>query len=138
MRHLIILISGLLFGIGLALSGMTNPARVIGFLDFFGEWKADLAFVMGGALLVFGLGLLILRKTGAKICSTELPDTSSDPISLKMVTGSALFGIGWGLSGFCPGPALANLAALRTEALVFVPLMLLGMFVAQRLFGLDR
>lgn len=138
MNKLIVLISGLLFGLGLALSGMTNPAKVIGFLDIFGEWNPTLAFVMGGALLVFGLGLLIFRRTGFRISGVNFPDTSADPISRRMVIGSVIFGIGWGLAGFCPGPALANLAVLRWEALVFVPLMLLGMFLAQRGLGLDQ
>jgi len=138
MKMLLILASGALFGAGLVISGMTDPARVIGFLDIFGNWDPALAFVMGGAVLTFGGGLLMLRKTGTRICSTQLPDTSSEPICKRMVIGSALFGIGWGLGGFCPGPAIANLSALRIEALVFVPLMLLGMFLAQRSFGLDR
>ncbi len=138
MRTFRILLSGLLFGAGLVVSGMTDPARVIGFLDLFGDWDPALAFVMGGAVIVFALGLLLLRKTGTRVCSTPLPDTSPDPISGRMVIGSAIFGIGWGLGGFCPGPALANLSTLRTEALIFVPLMLLGMFIAQRTFNLDR
>ena len=110
------LLSGFLFAIGLGISGMTDPARVIGFLDFFGEWQPALAFVMGGAVITFGLGLLLMRKSGAKICGSELPDTSADPISKQMLAGVALFGIGWGLGGFCPGPGLANLVAIRTEA----------------------
>ena len=138
MKSFLIVFSGALFGAGLVISGMTDPARVIGFLDIFGDWDPALAFVMGGAVLSFGGGLLLLRKTGKRICSTQLPDTSADPISKRMAIGSAIFGIGWGLGGFCPGPAIASLSALRTEALVFVPLMLLGMFLAQRSFGLDR
>lgn len=138
MRLILILLGGGLFGSGLVISGMTDPVRVIGFLDFFGEWDPALAFVMGGAVVTFGLGLLWLRKSVGKVCGTDLPDTSADPISKRMLTGVTIFGIGWGLGGFCPGPGLANLAAIRTEALVFVPLMLLGMFLAQRIFGLDR
>jgi len=138
MRPFLILLAGVLFGAGLVISGMTDPARVIGFLDIFGNWDPALAFVMGGAVLVFGCGLMLLRKTGTRICATPLPDTSPDPVSKRMVIGSAIFGIGWGLGGFCPGPALANLSTLRTEALIFVPLMLLGMFIAQRTFNLDR
>lgn len=138
MRFLLILLGGALFGAGLVVSGMTDPARVIGFLDIFGDWKPALALVMGGAVATFGLGLFLLKKSRKRVCGTELPDTSADPVSRRMAAGSAIFGIGWGLSGFCPGPALANLAALRTEALVFLPMMLLGMFMAQRMFGLDR
>ena len=138
MKSFLILFSGVLFGAGLVISGMTDPSRVIGFLDILGNWDPALAFVMGGAVTVFGCGLLLLRKTGTRICSTKLPDTSADPISKRMAVGSAIFGIGWGLGGFCPGPAIANLSVLRIEALVFVPLMVLGMFLAQRSFGLDR
>lgn len=138
MRLAIILFSGMLFGVGLVISGMTDPSRVIGFLDMFGKWDPALAFVMGGAVAVFAIGSIFLRKTGKRVCGTELPDTSADPISKRLLAGSALFGIGWGLGGLCPGPAVANLAALRIEALWFVPLMLLGMAAAQRVFGLDR
>lgn len=120
------------FGAGLALSGMTNPQRVVGFLDLFGSWDPTLAFVMGGALAVFSGGFFLLRRT------CKLPSGQSDPLSKKLLFGSALFGIGWGLSGFCPGPAIANLALLRPEALLFVPAMALGMFLAQRVCGVDR
>jgi len=130
-RNLIVFLAGLLFGAGLALSGMTDPARVLGFLDLAGDWDPTLAFVMGGALLVFGIGYLLLRK------KFSLPAGESDPVSKSLLIGSAIFGIGWGLAGFCPGPALANLGALRAEALVFVPMMALGMILAQRLFGAD-
>lgn len=125
-----ILTAGLLFGAGLAISGMTNPAKVIGFLDITGDWDPTLAFVMGGAVAVFAIGSYLIRG--------RLPKAESDPVTASLVIGSALFGIGWGIGGFCPGPALANLAALRTEALWFVPAMAVGMILAQRLFGLDR
>lgn len=137
-KFVTISLGGLLFGSGLVLSGMTNPKKVIGFLDFFGEWDPTLAFVMGGALAVFGGGMLLLRKKLSRVCSLDLPDMSADPVSGSMVIGSILFGIGWGLSGFCPGPALANLALLRVEVIYFIPMMLLGMFLVQRIFNLDR
>ena len=131
-KHLLTLLAGLLFGAGLALSGMTDPSRVIGFLDLTGEWDATLAFVMGGALVAFSAGYFLLRK------KCHLPGNESDPVSKKLIIGSILFGIGWGLGGFCPGPAIANLAALRSEALIFVPMMALGMFFAQRFCGVDQ
>ncbi len=137
MKNGLILLAGALFGAGLVVSGMTDPARVIGFLDFFGNWDPALAFVMGGAVGVFGIGQLLLRKRRIRLFATALPDTAADPISLRKVTGSALFGIGWGLSGFCPGPALANLSNLYPQVHAFLPLMLLGMFLAQRLFDTD-
>ncbi|MEP2776649.1 MAG: DUF6691 family protein [Luteolibacter sp.] len=133
-----ILLGGLLFGAGLVISGMTDPSRVVGFLDIFGKWDPALAFVMGGAVVTFAIGLTVLRGSGATKSYFKLPDLSADPVNRRMVVGSAIFGIGWGLGGFCPGPGIANLAALRPESLIFVPLMLVGMAVAQRVFGLDK
>lgn len=111
------LVAGALFGSGLAISGMTDPARVIGFLDILGHWEPALLFVMGGAVGVYGLGMLILRCLKIR----ELPTASSSPIDRRLMLGAAIFGLGWGLGGFCPGPALANLGALQTEGLIFVP-----------------
>ncbi len=138
MKPCLLLIAGGLFGAGLVISGMTDPARVIGFLDFAGDWNPALAFVMFGAVTAFGLGQSILRKNRIRLFATDLPDTSASPVSKRMLVGSAIFGIGWGLSGICPGPALANLPELHREILVFTPLMLAGMAAAQRLFDLDR
>ncbi|MDP4626218.1 MAG: hypothetical protein NWT08_13905 [Akkermansiaceae bacterium] len=138
MKRVMIAVGGVLFGAGLVISGMTDPSRVVGFLDMAGNWDPALAFVMGGAVITFALGLLILRGSAALKAQFKLPDLSADPICKRMVIGSAIFGIGWGIGGFCPGPAIANLASLRPEALVFVPLMLVGMVAAQRLLGLDR
>jgi len=131
-NRLLIVLAGLLFGAGLAVSGMTDPTRVIEFLDVAGAWDATLAFVMAGALLVFGLGYALLQQ------KCRLPASSGDPISKPLVVGAVLFGVGWGLGGFCPGPALANLGRLNPEAVVFVVTMAAGMVVAQRIFGLDR
>jgi uncharacterized protein len=125
-------LAGLLFGAGLALSGMTDPVRVIGFLDMAGDWDPTLAFVMGGALLTFAVGSFLVRRKANRECGV------CEPVSRNLVVGSVIFGIGWGLGGFCPGPAIANLAELRAEALVFVPMMALGMFLVQRIFGIDR
>ena len=110
MKMISILLAGALFGAGLVISGMTDPNKVIGFLDFLGDWDPALAFVMGGAVTIFGLGQWILRKRKIRLFETALPDTSSSPLSKRMLIGSAIFGIGWGLSGICPGPALANLS----------------------------
>lgn len=129
------LVAGGLFGTGLAVSGMTDPARVIGFLDVFGAWDPALLFVMAGAVAVYGGGMLILRRF--KNRNLKLPPASSSPIDRRLAIGATIFGIGWGLGGFCPGPALANLGALRLEALVFVPTMTIGMLLAQRFFGAD-
>ena len=130
-----ILVAGGLFGAGLAISGMTDPARVIGFLDVFGNWDPALAFVMAGAVATYGIGTFVLRRFGSG--GGKLPTTKSEAIDRRLVIGAAIFGVGWGLSGFCPGPALANLGALRIEALIFVPAMAMGMLAAQRFFGDD-
>jgi uncharacterized membrane protein YedE/YeeE len=135
-KLLLVFLAGGLFGSGLAISGMTDPARVIGFLDVFGVWDPALLFVMAGAVGVYGLGMLILRRF--KDRNLKLPLTASSPIDRELVIGAAIFGVGWGLGGFCPGPSLANLGALRIEAVVFVPAMAMGMLLAQRFFGADR
>ena len=134
-RSFLFFLVGALFGIGLAISGMTDPGRVIGFLDIFGAWDPALLFVMAGAVGVYGTGMLILRRFQNE--NLKLPSTSSSRIDRQLVIGASIFGVGWGLGGFCPGPALANLGALRIEALAFVPAMAMGMFLAQRLFGAD-
>jgi uncharacterized membrane protein YedE/YeeE len=126
--------AGAVFGMGLAVSGMTDPGRVIGFLDVFGAWDPALLFVMAGAVGVYGMGMLILRR----LDGVKLPSAAASPIDRQLVIGATIFGIGWVLGGFCPGPALANLGALRVEALLFVPAMAIGMFLAQRFFGADR
>jgi len=135
-RFFLIFLAGALFGTGLAVSGMTDPGRVIGFLDVFGAWDPALLFVMVGAVAVYGVGILILRRFQNQ--NLKLPSTGSSPIDRPLVIGAAIFGVGWGLGGFCPGPALANLGAFRIEALIFVPAMAMGMLLAQRFFGADR
>ncbi len=135
-KWFLFLVAGSLFGSGLAVSGMTDPGRVIGFLDVFGAWEPALLFVMAGAVGVYGLGMLVLRRLESR--TLKLPMAASSPIDRRLVIGAAIFGLGWGLGGFCPGPALANLGALRVEALIFVPAMAIGMLVAQRFFGADR
>ena len=118
---------GLIFGLGLLLSGMGNPAKVQNFLDFFGQWDPSLALVMGGAIAI-GLIAFSWAKTRSKALLGEpmqLPGNTA--IDKKLLTGSALFGVGWGLAGFCPGPALMNLATLQAEVWIFVAAMLAGM-----------
>jgi uncharacterized protein len=123
------LLVGLIFGIGLILGGMTNPAKVIGFLDLFGNWDPSLAFVMGGAISV---GLLAFRIAGGRPTSLlgepmRLP-TRND-IDKRLITGSLVFGAGWGLAGFCPGPALVALGTGSLKATIFVASMLVGMAI---------
>jgi uncharacterized membrane protein YedE/YeeE len=118
-------LSGLLFAVGLVFGGMTDPARVQGFLDLFGAWDPTLAFVMGGALLVYGLLIRTVRRP---------PEPATRVIDARLVGGAALFGVGWGLAGYCPGPALTAVAVGGPGTVLFVVAML-GGFVAQRLVG---
>src|SRR5690606_32472744 len=124
---------GLLFGAGLVISGMSDPAKVLNFLDLFGTWDPSLAFVMGGAVLVafFGYGLVFRRKAPLARSKFHLP-TSND-IDMRVIAGPVIFGIGWGMGGFCPGPALAALGLGAGGTLAFVPAMLLGMWAARLL-----
>jgi uncharacterized protein len=147
-KFFLLLIAGGLFGTGLAISGMTDPARVIGFLDVFGKWDPALIFVMAGATGTYGFGMFVLRGVQAEKLaaspinnfgrSLKLPSTGSSSIDRQLVMGAGIFGLGWGLGGFCPGPSLANLGAFRVEALVFVPAMTVGMLLVQRFLGADR
>jgi uncharacterized membrane protein YedE/YeeE len=119
---------GLVFGLGLLISGMTEPDKVLGFLDFFGAWDATLAFVMAGAVIVAGAGFALARRRSAPLFAAKFSWPSRSDIDAPLVAGSVLFGIGWGLSGICPGPALVNLAGLAAPMIVFVAAMVLGMF----------
>ena len=128
-RHLLAFLSGALFGAGLMISGMTQPAKVVGFLDFFGNWDPSLAFVMGGAVLsYFPLSRLILRRKKPLFDVRYLIPTRRD-IDLPLVLGSVLFGTGWGLAGYCPGPALTASGAASKGALIFTLAMLGGMAI---------
>ena len=127
MQALVALIAGLVFGLGLLLSGMGNPAKVQNFLDIFGAWDPSLGLVMGGAIAV---GLVAFtwakqRKTALLGVPMQLP--SSTIIDARLLAGAALFGIGWGLAGFCPGPAVMNLVTGHAEVWWFVGAMLVGM-----------
>ncbi|MCU7553206.1 YeeE/YedE family protein [Alteromonas sp. ASW11-19] len=128
------LIAGLLFGAGLTISMMVDPERVLDFLDIFGDWDPTLAFVMGGGLAVY-LPIFHFvvkpRKTTVFGESCDLP--SATKVDSKLLGGSVLFGLGWGLSGICPGPALSNLSGGLTGIFVFVATMILGMLIAGRL-----
>lgn len=133
MRLLSALLIGLIFGIGIATSGMINPAKVLNFFDLAGAWDPSLAFVMGGALAVAipGYRLILARKAPRFEPKFQLPDTRL--IDVKLVAGSAIFGIGWGIAGFCPGGALPALGTLRPEALAFVAALIGGLFLARGL-----
>ena len=120
---------GLLFGVGLIISGMTDPGKVIGFLDLFGAWDPSLALVMGGAILVGLLAFTIAKKRTTTFLGGALRLPASTTIDKRLLGGGLLFGAGWGLAGFCPGPALVSLGSGQPKALVFVLAMLAGMLV---------
>lgn len=126
------LLAGLLFGLGLAVSQMSNPDKVLNFLDLAGAWDPSLALVMAGALAVTLPGFAWLRRRGRTLSGGPLPQLPATAIDRRLVIGSALFGVGWGVAGYCPGPALANLAH-ASEAVIFVAAMLLGSQLARAL-----
>lgn len=137
MKTLVAFGAGLLFALGLGLAGMTQPSKVVGFLDFAGRWDASLAFVMAGGIGVLFLAQLAARRMGKPLLAPAFPALLRNEIDGRLVGGAALFGIGWGLGGFCPGPALASCGAGMKAALLFVPAMLAGMGLV-RLFDLRR
>lgn len=136
-RNIAALLSGLIFGLGLLLSGMGNPAKVQNFLDFFGQWDPSLALVMGGAIAVGLIAFTWAKRQKTALLGEPMQLPSSTSIDRKLLTGSALFGIGWGLAGFCPGPALMNLATLTPQVWLFVAAMLAGMW-AQHLWVIAK
>lgn len=130
MRHIFAaLIVGLLFGAGLVVSDMVNPARVLAFLDVFGAWDPTLAYVMGAALVPSAIGYLVSRRMGRPIFHTAFHIPTNKVIDRQLIIGGTIFGIGWGLVGYCPGPALAGLAFGTWETLVFAVAMLVGMWL---------
>jgi uncharacterized protein len=126
-NKLIPLTCGILFGMGLVLSNMVNPDRVLGFLDILGMWDPTLAFVMGGALIPMGITWFIRRSMTKPLAYTHFVLPATDNIDKKLVFGAVLFGLGWGLVGFCPGPALAVLPLDGSGPFIFVGAMLAGM-----------
>ncbi len=125
-RYATYFLAGLLFAIGLVIGGMTQPEKIIGFLDVAGDWDPSLAFVMLGAIGVHGVAYrLVMRRTTPLWAPRFLVPTRSD-IDAKLVLGALIFGVGWGLGGYCPGPALAASGALVPDALLFVAMTILG------------
>jgi uncharacterized membrane protein YedE/YeeE len=120
MKLLVSLGSGLLFGLGMAIAGMTDPAKVLGFLDVTGTWDPTLAFVMGGALAVNAVAYALTRRRARPVFGVRFHLPTRSDIDARLVVGAAIFGLGWGLVGFCPGPALAGLASGSVTVLIFV------------------
>jgi hypothetical protein len=129
MRHISEFFVGLVFGFGLLLSGMTDPGKVIGFLDLIGMWDPSLAFVMGGAVLVSFIAFRISRNWTTSLMGRVIILSDLKAIDLKLILGSALFGIGWGISGFCPGPAIVSIATGEFKSIIFVVAMIGGMAI---------
>jgi uncharacterized membrane protein YedE/YeeE len=123
------LAAGTLFGIGLTISQMINPAKVLGFLDLAGDWDPTLAFVMGGGLLVTLPGYYFARKRGSALLGGPLSIPTNRTIDAKLILGSLIFGVGWAIAGLCPGPAIAGLSGGATSSFIFVASMLAGMLV---------
>ena len=135
MRLLVSLFGGGLFGAGLVVSGMTDTLRVQGFLDLFGAWDPTLMFVMGGAIIPMFFAWRIAANREAAVLGGALPTPPSTTIDTRLAVGGILFGMGWGLSGFCPGPAFASLSFGGTGGLVFMASMLIAMFAAKPITG---
>jgi uncharacterized membrane protein YedE/YeeE len=131
MKFLTALIAGLLFGYGLLVSGMTNPANVLGFLDVFGEWRPQLAFVMGAAVLTAAPSFWFVRRSRHNLlgASVDMPDPRR--IDKPLLIGASMFGLGWGLSGICPGPGIVLLAGGNGMAFLFMAAVIAGMWLIQ-------
>ncbi len=123
------LLAGLVFGLGLIISGMANPAKVLGFLDLAGPWDPSLALVMGGAIAVGFFAFLVAKNRARSLLGAEMRLPNARHIDRRLVLGSALFGMGWGVAGICPGPGLVALGMGESRAVVFVAAMLTGMVV---------
>ena len=129
---IISLISGIIFGFGLVISGMTNPEKVLGFLSITHNWDASLIFVMGGAILVFAPFFFLLKNKEVSALGTKIQLPKKQDLDKKLVIGSALFGIGWGLVGLCPGPAIAAIATFDPIVIVFLVSMYAGVIVKKK------
>ena len=133
MIRLISLLSGIIFGLGLTISGMVNPQKVLGFLNIFDAWDPSLIFVMVGAIIIFAPLHYIFKKKSRPILAKNFISIQNKNIDKKLLIGSGLFGTGWGLAGLCPGPAIASISFLNPSSLIFVLFMFVGFFIANRI-----
>lgn len=134
MQAVVSLIAGVLFGLGMMVSGMVDPAKVIGFLDIAGEWDPSLAFVMGGALAVFmPFYWLVIRRRSTPTCAADFKLSTNTTVDKKLIAGASLFGLGWGMAGICPGPALTSLSGGQLPIVIFTLSMLVGFGVITKL-----
>lgn len=135
MRIFLTFLTGALFGTGIAMSGMANPAKVINFFDIAGTWDPSLAFVMGGAVIVTFIGYRLVLKRPAPVFEPTFDIPNNQKLDTKLLTGAGVFGIGWGIAGFCPGGALPALGTLDTRVIVFVAALVGGMLATRFVMG---
>ena len=133
MNKLVALFCGTIFGIGLVISQMINPAKVLGFLNVFGEWDPSLAFVMIGALIISSPLFHLFKNKEKPIFSTSFSISENKEIDKRLIFGSILFGAGWGLTGLCPGPAISSIALLNISSVIFVFSMFIGFYIASKI-----
>tara|TARA_B100000508_G_scaffold91815_1_gene71643 strand:+ start:417 stop:821 length:405 start_codon:yes stop_codon:yes gene_type:complete len=133
MSKLVSLFCGIIFGIGLVISQMINPAKVLGFLNLFGEWDPSLAFVMIGALIVSSPLFHLFKNKEKPIFSTSFSISENKEIDKRLIFGSILFGAGWGLVGLCPGPAISSIALFNVSSVTFVFSMFIGFYIASKI-----
>lgn len=136
MRNLLTFLVGILFGTGISLSGMANPAKVINFFDIAGSWDPSLAFVMGGAVIVTFIGYRLVLRRPAPVYEPTFDIPQNRKLDGRLLTGAGIFGVGWGIAGFCPGGALPALGTLNTNVIVFVAALIAGMLLTRMM--LDR
>ena len=133
MKYIALLLSGIIFGVGLILSGMTNPIKVQNFLDLFGIWDPSLAFVMGGAIFVALPGFWLVQKQKKPIFNESFDLPKSKDLDFRLIFGAGVFGIGWGIGGLCPGPALTSITFFDIGIYIFVVSMLFGMLITKKI-----
>jgi uncharacterized membrane protein YedE/YeeE len=133
MSRVISLISGIIFGVGLSVSQMIDPAKVLGFLNIFGAWDPSLAFVMIGALIISSPFFHLFKNNNKPVFADSFSYSNNKELNKKLIIGSSLFGAGWGLAGLCPGPAIASLALLNPSSLIFVITMFVGFYISNYL-----
>lgn len=138
MRHVSTYLIGLIFGVGISISGMANPAKVLNFFDIAGAWDPSLVFVMGGAVVVAFLGYKIVLRRPIPVLDAKFHLPDNQRIDARLLGGSALFGVGWGIAGFCPGGALPALGTGQIDVFVFVAALIAGIFAAKGLMALTH
>jgi uncharacterized membrane protein YedE/YeeE len=134
-QNVVAFLAGLVFALGLGISGMTDPRKVIGFLDLFGAWDPTLMFVMGGAILVHAPFYILKKRLKKPLVADRWHVPADSAITKPLLLGAFLFGIGWGLAGYCPGPAVVSLAKIQLQPFLFVICMIIGFFLFRRWAG---